>query len=203
MSLKRFSCAASTGSFEGPGNTDIIRPRRPRSALLANQEQKFFDGFMLLLGVWIGAIAGIVLFADFVGGGDSGDGAGEEISSAALIEERIRPIGQVALLGDPDVGVTTVVALTTETIRAPLSGPEVYNVICFLCHAAPGVGGAPVFGDSGAWAPRVAQTAEVIQDHVLNGYTGEAGFMPPKGGRLDLTDDEILEAIDYLLEAVQ
>jgi cytochrome c5 len=53
------------------------------------------------------------------------------------------------------------------------------------------------------WTPRLSQPAELIQEHVINGYQGEAGYMPPKGGRLDLTDDEIIQAIDFMLEAVQ
>ena len=153
---------------------------------------------MLLLGVLIGTIAGVVLFADFVG-----DSAEAEVSADALIEERIRPVGQIALLGDPDVGLAPTVATAVEPVHAPLSGPQVYNDICYLCHAAPGVGGAPVFGDVDAWTPLIAQGADILQDHTLNGYQGEAGFMPPKGGRLDLTDAEILEAIDFMVEAVQ
>jgi cytochrome c5 len=170
---------------------------------LANQEQKFFDGFMLLLGVWIGAIAGIVLFGDFAVHGEATHEGDETLSSVSMIDDRIRPIGQVALLGDPDVGVVATVPVASETVRAPLSGPQVYNDICYLCHTAPGVGGAPVHGDAAAWAPRLEQSAELLQEHVLNGYQGEAGYMPPKGGRLDLTDEEILAAIEFMLEAVQ
>ncbi len=170
---------------------------------MAGQEQKFFDGFMLLLGVWIGAVAGIVIFGNFVGDGAAMNEGEEETSPLSLIDERIRPIGQVALIGDPDVGALAAVTLQTETVRAPLTGPQVYNEICQLCHAAPGVGGAPVLGDTTAWAPRLEQSAELMQDHVINGYTGEAGYMPPKGGRLDLSDEEILDALDYMLEAAQ
>ncbi|MCZ6586160.1 MAG: c-type cytochrome, partial [Gammaproteobacteria bacterium] len=115
----------------------------------------------------------------------------------------IRPIGQVALLGDPDIGVAPATAVAANSIHEPLSGSQVYNDSCSLCHAAPGIGGAPVRGDTEAWAPRIAQGADLLQDHVLNGYQGEAGFMPPKGGRLDLTDAEILGAIDFLLEAIR
>ena len=32
---------------------------------LANQEQRIFNSFMLLLGVWVGVIVGIVLFSDY------------------------------------------------------------------------------------------------------------------------------------------
>lgn len=167
---------------------------------MVTQEQKFFDGFMLLLGVWIGTIAGIVLFADLAVNGETTQEADETSSS---LEERIQPIGQVALLGDPDIGIVATVSVASETVRAPLSGPQVYNDICYLCHAAPGVGGAPVHGDVAAWAPRLEQSDDVLQEHVLNGYQGAAGYMPPKGGRLDLTDEEIVAAIEFMLEAVQ
>jgi cytochrome c len=36
--------------------------------------------------------------------------------------------------------------------------------------------------------------------HALEGFQGTAGYMPPKGGRVDLSDDEIRAAVDYLLE---
>ena len=170
---------------------------------MAHHEQKFFDGFMLLLGVLIGTIAGIVLFADFVGNVEATRDAEAEISAAALIEERIRPIGQVALPGDPNIGTVPAAGVVVEAVHAPLSGPQVYNDICYLCHAAPGVGGAPVLGDVDDWTPRVAQGTALLQEHVLNGYQGEAGFMPPKGGRLDLADEEVLESIDFMLEAIQ
>ena len=164
---------------------------------MPTHEQKFFDGFMLLLGVLIGALAGIVLFADWFGSAQVG------VSDGTLIDDRIRPIGQVVLFGDPDIGVESIFAAAAEPDRAPLSGSQVYDESCYLCHAAPGIGGAPVRGDTEAWAPRIAQGADLLQDHVLNGYQGEAGFMPPKGGRLDLTDAEILGAIDFLLEAIR
>jgi cytochrome c5 len=35
---------------------------------------------------------------------------------------------------------------------------------------------------------------------VINGYQGDAGYMPPKGGRIDLSDEEIISAMDYMLE---
>jgi cytochrome c5 len=37
----------------------------------------------------------------------------------------------------------------------------------------------------------------------MNGYQGETGFMPPKGGRLDFTDEVVLAAIDFMLEPVR
>ena len=37
----------------------------------------------------------------------------------------------------------------------------------------------------------------------INGYQGSKGYMPPKGGRADLSDEEIIAAIDYMVEQVQ
>ncbi|MEE8237109.1 MAG: c-type cytochrome [Gammaproteobacteria bacterium] len=170
---------------------------------MAIHPQKFFDGFMLLLGVCVGAIAGIALFADFVSDEAASRNSEAQISADGLIEERIRSIGQVALLGDPDVDVVPAAPVAADDARVLLSGAQVYNDGCSLCHAAPGIGGAPVFGDQAAWAPRVAQNAELLEDHVMNGYQGDAGLMPPKGGLLHLTDGEILAAIDFMLEAIR
>ncbi len=53
------------------------------------------------------------------------------------------------------------------------------------------------------WAPRIAQGREIIDAHVLEGYQGADGYMPPKGGRIDLSDEEIIAAVDYMLEQSQ
>ncbi|MEY4640176.1 MAG: hypothetical protein RLZZ227_170, partial [Pseudomonadota bacterium] len=37
--------------------------------------------------------------------------------------------------------------------------------------------------------------------HALNGFSGKAGgLMPKKGGRLDLSDAEIIGAVEYMIE---
>ncbi|HEX6999140.1 MAG TPA: c-type cytochrome [Gammaproteobacteria bacterium] len=89
---------------------------------------------------------------------------------------------------------------TPEAAAAPLTGPQVYDAVCIACHAPPGVGGAPPLGDADAWAPRIAQGVETLVDHALHGYSGSAGIMPRKGGRVDLSDEEIIGAVKYMVE---
>jgi cytochrome c5 len=79
-----------------------------------------------------------------------------------------------------------------------MSGPQVYNAACFACHGA-GIGGAPKSGDAAAWSDRIGQGSDILGDHAINGYQGNAGYMPPKGGRVDLSDEEILTAVDYMV----
>ena len=65
-----------------------------------------------------------------------------------------------------------------------------------------GIGGAPVLEDRAAWETRIAQGRDTLYLHALEGYTGSAGYMPPKGARLDLSDDEVNGAVDYMLSQI-
>jgi cytochrome c len=87
-------------------------------------------------------------------------------------------------------------------VPAPLTGPQVYNAVCIACHAPPGVGGAPAIGDGNAWAARIARGMDSLIDHALHGFSGSTGVMPRKGGRIDLSDEEIIGAVRYMVERV-
>ena len=50
-------------------------------------------------------------------------------------------------------------------------------------------------------APRLAQGEDTLHKHALEGYQGKAGFMPPKGGRTDLSDQSVKNAVDYMVAA--
>jgi cytochrome c len=79
------------------------------------------------------------------------------------------------------------------------SRSQTTNAACIVCHAPPGNAGAPPLGDVEAWAPRLAKGINTLHQHALEGFKGEKGFMPPKGGRVDLSDGEITSAVDYIL----
>lgn len=81
-------------------------------------------------------------------------------------------------------------------------GKEVYDSACFICHAT-GVAGAPKIGDVAGWEPRIAQGTETLHTHAIKGFMGEAGLMPPKGGRMDYSDDDVKAAVDYMVNSSQ
>jgi cytochrome c5 len=118
----------------------------------------------------------------------------------AAVAERIRPVGEVYLPGEEQQAAAPVVetAAEPEPVAAAMTGPQVYNSACIACHAA-GVGGAPIVGDAGQWTDRIAQGMETLARHAIEGYTGSAGYMPPKGGRLDLSDEEVTSAVEYMV----
>ena len=73
-------------------------------------------------------------------------------------------------------------------------GAGIVKTVCFACHGT-GVAGAPKLGDKAAWEPRIATGKEALYHSALKGK----GAMPPKGGRLDLPDEDIKAAVDFLV----
>ena len=76
-------------------------------------------------------------------------------------------------------------------------GEQIYLNTCFSCHAA-GVAGAPKVGNAEAWAPRIAKGPEALLAATIEGITPG---MPPKGLCMDCTDEELAQAIDYMIES--
>lgn len=80
---------------------------------------------------------------------------------------------------------------------ASVDGKSIYGKTCAMCHAA-GVAGAPKPGDKEAWAPRIAQGNDTMYKHALEGFTGDHGMMPARGGNPKLTDEEVKAAVDFM-----
>ena len=139
----------------------------------------------------------------------------EEDRSAVL--ERIKPVGSVTIAGmaapapeAPEVMVApvespadateTMAAVAEEIVAAApvLDGKAIYTTACFACHGT-GAAGAPKLGDNAAWTGRLAQGGDALLNNAINGK----GAMPPKGGRMDLSDADIAAAVDYMLSTIQ
>ncbi len=164
------------------------------------QDQNFFNLVMVVIGALIGVTVFLIFLARAIAGNSQLVWVKEDPAYAAEVDERIRPAGRVSLPGDEPVG-GALAAVLPEAAAAPvtakLTGEQVYNAACFACHGA-GVGGAPKLGDAAAWAPRRATGTATLNQHALQGFQGQAGYMPPKGGRVDLSDEEIIAAVTFM-----
>jgi cytochrome c5 len=168
---------------------------------LRQHDQQFFDSFMLVIGILMGVAVGLFFLVRAISIDTQGRYITEDPTVQEAIDERIKPVGRVLLMGDAELAAAAAAAVRTPTpVATPMTGPQVYNAACIVCHQPPGTGGAPPVGDVAAWAPRIAQGNDTLYMHALMGFTGEKGFMPAKGGRTDLSDDEIKLAVDYLVE---
>ena len=166
-----------------------------------SRDQKFFDMYSLVIGVLAAIALGILVLAMKISDRTQDVYKRDTAEYQAAVAERIRPVGQVYLPGEEQQASAPVVeaAAEPEPVTAAMTGPQVYNTACLACHAA-GVGGAPVVGDAAQWTDRVAQGIDVLTRHAIEGYTGSAGYMPPKGGRLDLSDEEVAGAVEYMVD---
>jgi len=78
------------------------------------------------------------------------------------------------------------------------AGEKLYKTVCMACHAA-GVANAPKYGDKAAWAPYIATGMDEMVKVVLSGK----GAMPPKGGAVNASEDDIRAAVQYMVSAAQ
>lgn len=129
----------------------------------------------------------------------------EEVTSSA--KEMVAEVAEDTTAAVDEAA--TAVEETAEAVVAEAApaasgkGKETYDGVCFACHAM-GIAGAPKLGDKEAWAPRIAQGMDVLYDHSINGFTGPSGsMMPAKGGRVDIADDDIKAAVDYMVAESQ
>ena len=157
---------------------------------------------MLVIGILMGVAVGLFFLARMISIDTQGVFLQEDPEVQAAIEERIRPVGRLVLMGEAEAQAAAAVAVATAPVATVMSGPQVYNMACIVCHAPPGVAGAPPLGDATAWGARIAQGADTLHQHALLGFQGTTGFMPAKGGRVDLSDAEIISAVDYMVEQV-
>ena len=105
---------------------------------------------------------------------------------------RIQPVGRVCF-EEGEICDVTARSSGPSAGDGPRDGSAVYNAVCHTCHAA-GLLGSPVLGDAGAWGPRIAQGADTLYTHAINGYNA----MPAKGGA-DIPDEEVQNAVDYMI----
>ena len=88
----------------------------------------------------------------------------------------------------------------SETPPKPKGGPGkgTYEDSCSGCHAT-GSGGSPKYGDAGKWAPIIKAGIDKAYFNALHGI----GNMPAKGSCLSCSDEEIKQAVNYMITAVQ
>jgi cytochrome c5 len=163
----------------------------------AAHDRKFFDTFMLVLGILAAVTIGLMILAGLVSDRTAKRFQEEDPLRQQETLERIAPVARVAVAGQ-DNSALTPPASAGATAATDMAGEDVYKQVCAMCHDA-GVAFAPKFGDKAAWAPRIAQGPDTLHKHAIEGFQGKAGFMPPKGGRTDLTDQSVINAVDYMV----
>jgi cytochrome c5 len=161
------SMSADHDSHDGPIKT-------PLQALMTA-----FFSLVAPIFIIIGLVYFVISSAKPAGsGGELGGLTQAELTKS--VEMRIAKVGTVEI---------------RDANRPLASGEAVYKAQCVACHAA-GVAGAPKFGDTGAWAARIATGYEALLNSSLKGK----GSMGAQGGG-DYEDAEIGRAVVYMTNA--
>jgi cytochrome c5 len=130
--------------------------------------------------------------------------------AAGAASKLIAPVGVVVVdSGAPaQSGFIKVAATTAPAANAAAGGAmhpggeKVFKSVCFMCHQT-GAGGAPILGNKSDWAPRIAKGKPTLYKHALEGFTGNNGMMPSRGGNPGLKDDEVKAAVDFMVSKIQ
>lgn len=126
------------------------------------------------------------------------DEEGNNPSRNTTTEERISPVAGVHT---GEAGAAAIAeaasASTSEPVAAfdgSLDGEMIYTNVCSVCHAT-AVAGAPKPG-----SPEMALRAEKGQDALLQTAINGLNAMPARGGRADLTDEQIQAVVEFMLK---
>ena len=125
---------------------------------------------------------------------ESDTAIGSVSGGSALVDSS----GQAVASAGATASVATEAAPAASGIDPNTRGKEIYKMACFSCHDM-GIAGAPKLGDSAAWAPRIATGFDSLYNTAINGR----GAMPPKGGRVDMSDDEIKATVQFMVGMAQ
>ncbi|MCC5881456.1 MAG: cytochrome c5 family protein [Halomonas sp.] len=113
------------------------------------------------------------------------------------IAERLRPAGQLCLVGG-DCGTAAAAANGNGEAEANgIDGGAIYQRVCMACHDT-GAAGAPRRDNEDEWADRIDKGWDTLLDHSINGFNA----MPARGGNPNLSDEEVAASTAYLLEPV-
>ena len=82
------------------------------------------------------------------------------------------------------------------------NAPPLYVNSCSWCHNE-GTGGAPKIGDKEDWERRTSKGMTKVYANAIDGFEGATGIMPAKGSNMDLSDEQIKEIVDYMVQVSQ
>jgi cytochrome c5 len=166
-----------------------------------NHDLVFLKQFSLIIAILVGITVALILVGVYVNGRVAPE---PNPVAIAATEARLRPVGAVFAGATGAAAQAAAKAAAAEAAAGQvaydgtLDGSVIYANLCGACHTA-GAGGAPKL-EAAAWTARIAQGADILHKHAIEGYQGAAGIMPAKGGNPSLTDEQVIATVDWMVD---
>jgi cytochrome c5 len=175
---------------------------------VSKQDTHFINMFSLVIGILVTFAVVLFVVARSIGASTQGKQMASDPDYYKSVEARVAPFEQEAVAGQDNSALAikapagaTAQAGGSSGLAMPTSGKELFDQTCSACHGA-GIAGAPKAGDKAAWASHIAKGLPTLYDHALHGFTGSTGTMPAKGGRTDVPDAMVEQAVNYMVSLV-
>ena len=162
----------------------------------SDKDRVFFYNYSIVIGLLAVMIIIFLVLALYLGV----DEDAVALKQSTKVSANTVPVGVVNLLDEDAEAVEVATVATVATVEEPLDmGLRVYNGLCISCHN--GLPNIPRVGDKAAWQSRIAQGMALLYEHSIKGFISEGSLiaMPPKGGNLNLSDEEVKAAVDYMV----
>jgi len=165
-----------------------------------NYDLDFLKKFSLVIGFLAVVTLGLIAFASYLHGTLKPE---VDPGVAKRQQARIAPVGAVYAGATGAAAQTAAVAAAAANAASQvayggtLDGAVIYQNLCAGCHTS-GAGGAPLLNAAGMGA-RMSKGAETLHKHAIEGFIGNAGVMPAKGGNPALTDAQVIATVDWML----
>ena len=167
---------------------------------MRNYDLDFLKKFSLVIGFLAAVTLGLIVFAGYL---HNTLPAEVDPGVAKRQQVRIAPVGAVyagatgAASQAAAVAAAAAKAASQAAYGGTLDGAVVYQNLCAGCHTS-GAGGAPQLNAAGMGA-RMSKGAETLNKHAIEGFIGNAGVMPAKGGNPALTDEQVIATVGWML----
>ena len=165
---------------------------------MSDRDSVFFRNFALFTVALTVMTIVLILIGRYVHHSAIGDQSGQVDRST--VQKNIQPVATVNT--DPNAtAVTPEVAVSEAPFGGSVDGQVIYDNVCMACHTT-GAGGSPTLVQS-EWDTRLDKGMDTLYKHAIEGFTGDSGLMPAKGGRSDLTDEQVKAAVDYIVNNLE
>ena len=167
---------------------------------MRNYDLEFLKRFSLVIGFLVLVTLGLIIGALVLH-----RALPQEVdpSVAKRTEARIAPAGAVyagstgAAAQAAASAAAAAAAAAQVAYGGTLDGSVVYQNLCAGCHTS-GAGGAPTLVQA-QWNARIAQGMDTLYRHSIEGFVGNSGVMPAKGGNPALTDEQVQATVDWMV----